>query len=131
MDRGDSRRVVAIAYLLGGVAIFSLGANILNTTWLPAQVAIAGFFIGGAQTGLNALAPAFYPTQARATGISWMNGIGRTGAIVGSLIGGLLLSLGWHFGAVFAALAMPALFAAGAVFLSRYASRRIVQQAPP
>ncbi len=131
MDRGDSRRVVAIAYLLGGVAIFSLGANILNTTWLPAQVAIAGFFIGGAQTGLNALAPAFYPTQARATGISWMNGIGRTGAIVGSLIGGLLLSLGWHFGAVFAALAMPALFAAGAVILSRYASRRIVQQATP
>lgn len=129
MDRLDNRRVVAIAYLLGGIAIFSLGANILNTAWLPAQVAIAGFFIGGAQTGLNAFAPAFYPTQARATGVGWMNGIGRAGAIIGSLTGGLLLSLGWHFDAVFAALAVPALFAACAVIMSRYAARQIVQQA--
>jgi AAHS family 4-hydroxybenzoate transporter-like MFS transporter len=131
MDRIESSRVVAAAYFFGAIAIFSLGASILNSGWLLAQVAIAGFFIGGAQTGLNALAPAFYPTQARATGVSWMNGIGRGGAIVGSLVGGLLLSLGWQFGAVFAALAMPAMFAAGAVVLSRYASRSIVREAIP
>ena len=122
MDRIESSRVVATAYLLGGLAIFALGVNILNPNWLPVQVAVTGFFLGGAQTGLNALAPAFYPTQARATGVSWMNGIGRTGAIFGSLIGGLVLSLGWHFGTVFAALALPALIAAAAVICSRYAA---------
>ncbi len=131
MVRTESSRVVAAAYFFGAIAIFSLGASMLNSGWLPAQVAIAGFFIGGAQTGLNALAPAFYPTQARATGVSWMNGIGRGGAIVGSLVGGLLLSLGWQFGAVFAALAMPAMLAAVAVVLSRYASRSIVRGAVP
>lgn len=131
MTRIESSRVVAAAYFLGAIAIFSLGTSIMKSGWLPAQVAIAGFFIGGAQTGLNALAPAFYPTQARATGVSWMNGIGRGGAIVGSLVGGLLLSIGWQFGAVFAALAMPALFAAGAVALTRYASRSIGQNGIP
>lgn len=131
MVRIESSRVVAAAYFLGAIAIFSLGTNIMKSGWLPAQVAIAGFFIGGAQTGLNALAPAFYPTQARATGVSWMNGIGRGGAIVGSLIGGLLLSIGWQFGAVFAALAMPAMFAAGAVVFTRYASRSIVRNRRP
>lgn len=131
MVRLESTRVVAAAYFFGAIAIFTLGASMLNLGWLPIQVAIAGFFIGGAQTGLNALAPAFYPTQARATGVSWMNGIGRGGAIVGALVGGLLLSLGWQFGAVFTALAMPAMFAAGAVILSRYASRSIVREAVP
>ena len=123
MDRFDSSKVVSIAYVLGGTAIFTLGVNILNAAWLPAQVAFAGFFLGGAQTGLNALAPGMYPTRARATGVSWMNGVGRGGAILGYLIGGLLLSLGWHFGAVFAALAMPALIAATAILANRYAAR--------
>lgn len=123
MARFEGSSVVALAYGLGGIAILALGANMLNSAWLPAQVAIAGFFIGGAQTGLNALAPAFYPTQSRATGVSWMNGIGRGGAIFGSLIGGLLLSLGWQFASVFAILAVPALLAACAVTLSHYAAR--------
>lgn len=123
MDRFSGNRIVAIAYVLGGVAILSLGANILNAGWLPVQVGVAGFFIGGAQTGLNAIAPSFYPTQVRATGVSWMNGIGRGGGILGSLIGGLLLSLGWQFGAVFAALAIPALIAATGVILHGLSTR--------
>lgn len=129
MVRIESNRVVAAAYFLGAIAIFSLGTSIMKSSWLPVQVAIAGFFIGGAQTGLNALAPAFYPTQARATGVSWMNGIGRGGAIAGALIGGFLLSIGWQFGAVFAALALPAMLAACAVFVTRYASRSIIRNA--
>ena len=128
MDRYDRSKVVSIAYILGGIAIFTLGVNILNASWLPAQVAFAGFFLGGAQTGLNALAPGMYPTRARATGVSWMNGVGRGGAILGYLIGGLLLSLGWHFGAVFAALAMPALIAATAILANRYAARVAVSK---
>jgi len=128
MDRFDSHRVVSLAYVLGGVSIFLLGTIIMKSAWLTVQVGIAGFFIGGGQTGLNALAPAFYPTQSRATGVSWMNGIGRGGAIAGSLIGGLLLSLGWHFGAVFAALALPAAVAAVAVLMNRRAAHSIMQE---
>ena len=42
----------------------------------------------------------FYPTQGRATGVSWMLGIGRFGAILGAWMGATLLGLGWNFGFV-------------------------------
>ncbi|WP_028752581.1 hypothetical protein [Rhizobium leucaenae] len=60
------------------------------------------------KTGLNAYAPGRYPTFARATGVSWMLGIGRLGSILGSSIGGLLLGFGWDFRGIFCALAVPA-----------------------
>ena len=56
----------------------------------------AGFCMSGAQTGLNAFAPGCYPTMARATGVSWMLGMGRFGSIFGSAVGGALL--GWAGG---------------------------------
>ena len=55
-------------------------------------ILLTGFCLSGAQTGLNAYAPGCYPTMARATGVSWMLGVGRLGSILGSSIGGLLLN---------------------------------------
>jgi len=46
-------------------------------------------FMSGAQTGLNAFAPSCYPTVARATGVSWMLGMGRFGSITGLSMGAL------------------------------------------
>ena len=57
---------------------------------LAVLVFAAGFCVSGAQTGLNAFAPGCYPTIARATGVSWMLGMGRFGSIGGSLVGGAL-----------------------------------------
>jgi MFS transporter, AAHS family, 4-hydroxybenzoate transporter len=71
--------------------------------------------MSGAQTGLNAFAPGRYPTIARATDVSWMLGMGRFGSIVGSLVGGALLGLGWSFRAILGILAIPAICAAGAI----------------
>ncbi|MFP3248238.1 MAG: aromatic acid/H+ symport family MFS transporter, partial [Paraburkholderia sp.] len=77
------------------------------------------FCMSGAQTGLNAFAPGRYPTAARATGVSWMLGMGRFGSIFGSAIGGALLGLGWQFGAILAMLAIPAALAAIAILLAQ------------
>ncbi|TMH34526.1 MAG: aromatic acid/H+ symport family MFS transporter [Betaproteobacteria bacterium] len=41
-----------------------------------------------------ALAALFYDTFLRATGIGWSMGIGRIGAIVGPVVGGILLAAG-------------------------------------
>ncbi len=60
-----------------------------------------------------------YPTVARATGVSWMLGVGRLGSILGSSIGGVLLSQGWGFDGIFMALAAPAVLAALAILLNR------------
>ncbi|CAB3780039.1 MFS transporter [Pararobbsia alpina] len=125
MDRLDRNRVIAVAYLLGGVFIFALGAGTLKSALLSVLVTCAGFFMSGAQTGLNALAPTYYPTRARATGVSWMLGIGRFGGILGSLVGGTLLSLGLSFETVFSILAVPAVLAAIAIVMNRVALRFI------
>jgi AAHS family 4-hydroxybenzoate transporter-like MFS transporter len=76
----------------------------------------AGFGVAGAQVGINALAAGYYPTENRATGVSWANAVGRTGSILGSMIGGVLLSLGWDLSTVFAVAAVPAFMAAVAMF---------------
>jgi AAHS family 4-hydroxybenzoate transporter-like MFS transporter len=48
----------------------------------------------------------------RATGVAWANGIGRSGSIVGSLLGGVLLGFGWPATTVYALVAIPAVVSA-------------------
>ena len=84
--------------------------------------------MSGAQTGLNAFAPGYYPTDCRATGVSWMLGIGRFGAIFGSLVGGAVLSLGLDLPLLFAMLAVPAFIAALAILGNGRARRRAVSR---
>jgi MFS transporter, AAHS family, 4-hydroxybenzoate transporter len=115
MDRVGASRAIAVAYLLGALSLIWLGVSGLGAPALATVVATVGFFMSGGQTGLNAFAPTCYPTLARATGVSWMLGIGRLGSILGSSIGGLLIGLGWGFQGIFCALAVPACLAAVAI----------------
>jgi MFS family permease len=98
--------VIGAAYLAGGVCIFALSLFGVLSPALTALVFSAGFCMSGAQTGLNAFAPGCYPTVARATGVSWMLGVGRFGSIAGSAFGGALLGLGWGFTAILGILAI-------------------------
>ena len=66
---------------------------------------------------MNALAAAYYPTANRATGVSWANGVGRIGSVLGSMLGGFMLSLGWGIPTVFAIVAIPAFIAGLAIFV--------------
>ncbi len=125
MDRRNPNRVIAIAYALGGLCIVSLGALSLESSLLVLGVTAAGFCMSGAQTGLNAFAPSYYPTDFRATGVSWMLGIGRFGAIFGSLIGGAVLSLGLGLPLLFTLLGLPAFAAAVAILANGRARRRM------
>ncbi len=42
---------------------------------------------------MNALSARYYPTQARATGSSWMHGVGRIGAILSAFAGAEMMAL--------------------------------------
>lgn len=121
MDRRNPNRVIATSYAIGGACILLLGALSLESSLLALGVIAAGFCMSGAQTGLNAFAPGYYPTEFRATGVSWMLGIGRFGAIFGSLIGGVVLSLGLGLPALFALLGLPAFVAALAILANGHA----------
>jgi AAHS family 4-hydroxybenzoate transporter-like MFS transporter len=66
----------------------------VSAPWLVAVAVLgAGFCVSGSQVGANALSAAYYPTASRATGVSWANAVGRSGSVLGSMLGGLMLSL--------------------------------------
>jgi AAHS family 4-hydroxybenzoate transporter-like MFS transporter len=123
MDRWTPNKVIASAYLGGAVFILLLASGSVQSSMFAAFVLLAGFCMSGAQTGLNAFAPSCYPTAVRATGVSWMQGMGRFGSIFGSFAGGLMLSMGWGFSAVIAILAIPATIAALSIVFTRFAPR--------
>lgn len=118
MDRFAPVPVIAMAYFGGAVCMVGVsGAGPMSGS-LSLWMLAAGFFMNGAQTGLNAFAPACYPTAVRATGVSWMLGVGRLGSIVGSASGGVLVGLGLGFGPLIGVLAVPAACAALAILPS-------------
>ena len=119
MDKTRPAPVISAAYLGGAVCVLGLAWIGALSSSLAVLVFAAGFCMSGAQTGLNAFAPGRYPTVARATGVSWMLGMGRFGSIFGSAFGGALLGLGWEFGAILAMLAVPATLAAIAILVAQ------------
>ncbi|AQW31375.1 MFS transporter [Ralstonia syzygii subsp. celebesensis] len=126
MDRMPPRRVIATAYLMGALWILLLSAGGVSSALFACYVLAAGFCMSGAQTGLNAFAPSCYPTPVRATGVSWMLGVGRFGSIAGSMAGGILLSMGWNFSAVIAILAIPAAMAAISIGSTKAQPRAVI-----
>ncbi|MEU0924641.1 MFS transporter [Streptomyces malaysiensis] len=64
-------------------------------------VALAGFGTIGTQIIINAYVAIHFPVEMRASALGWTLGIGRLGAIVGPLFGGILIANGvsarWNF----------------------------------
>ena len=100
-----------------GIAV-ALGLSIAGQNWTAVYVlvGVAGFGVGGQQIVLNYLIVGAYPTALRATAAGWSIGMGRAGAILGSSIGGVFLSMGGPQG-FFVALSVP-LIGAGIAVLS-------------
>jgi AAHS family 4-hydroxybenzoate transporter-like MFS transporter len=109
MDRFNPHYVLAISYALAGVFIAAIG-SLTATPWLVGlAVFAAGFCISGSQVGANALSASFYPTDCRATGVSWANGVGRIGSVLGSVGGGAMLAMDLALPTVFLIVGLPAL----------------------
>nr|WP_247887456.1 MFS transporter [Azospirillum sp. SYSU D00513] len=115
MDRFNPHYVIGLFYGLAGVFAYAVGLSLGHEWLLAALVLVAGMCINGAQSAMPSLATRYYPTQGRATGVSWMLGIGRFGAILGAWIGATLLGLGWDFQQVLTALVVPAGLAAATI----------------
>ncbi|WP_407311984.1 MFS transporter [Pseudomonas sp. nanlin1] len=122
MDRFNPHKVIGAFYLLAGVFAYAVGQSLGNIALLATLVLAAGMCVNGAQSAMPSLAARFYPTQGRATGVSWMLGIGRFGAILGAWMGATLLGLGWSFEQVLTALVVPAAVATAAVLVKGWVS---------
>jgi AAHS family 4-hydroxybenzoate transporter-like MFS transporter len=115
MDRWGQRNVLSLAFLGGGLAIVAIGQSTGHFVLLCAVAGVVGFGINGVTVGMNALAASYYPTQARATGASWMSGVGRVGAVLSAFAGAYMLSLGWSLAQVCMTMLIPAAVAALAI----------------
>lgn len=126
MDRFKAKYIIGSFYLLGSLCLVSQGVWGFGPSLLALLVFMAGICINGAQTGLQAFSPAFYPTEMRATGVCWMHGIGRSGAIISSSLGGVLLGLFPGQTSIFIILSIPALLAA--LSITRHHPARVARQ---
>jgi len=133
MDRVKPAFVLAVGFLLAAFVLWLMSQRPDSYLLLRLLCFALGFFAHGAVTGLNALSAKAYPTTASATGVSWMQGWGRTGGIASAFAGGLMLSLGWRLPTVLVALGLPLLIASLALVtlgLSRSISSRALGKIP-
>lgn len=115
-DRFGPARIIGPSFALGGLAIAAMGSGGLTIPALLAATFMAGFLSIGAQMCTVALCSGFYETSMRATGIGWSIGIGRIGAIVGPVFGGLLIGAGVVASSLFAVTGLISLGAGLFVF---------------
>ena len=102
--------VLTLSFAVAAAAVGAIGSQFVLAAvpLLTLIVFIAGWSVIGSQPGLNAFGATYYPTYMRSTGIGWGLGVGRVGAIVAPLIGGVLLDLHWPTQQLFLAFALPA-----------------------
>lgn len=116
VDRRPPFPILAVAYGAAAVLVAAIGfAGTGSVVGLMMIIFAAGFFVIGSQYSMNALAANYYPTALRSTGVGWALGIGRIGSIIGPVVGGIILALGWTTAQLFTVVAIPALFATAAV----------------
>ena len=121
MDRFNANRIIAIGYALTALSVYLIGQTVGNDGLLVLMVFVAGTIMNTAQSSMPALAAAFYPTQGRATGVSWMLGIGRFGGIAGSFLVAELAARHLGFGTIFSIVAVPGLVATVALVIKQWA----------
>jgi AAHS family 4-hydroxybenzoate transporter-like MFS transporter len=116
----DTFLVMCLGFAGGAIALVLVSQAGNSVTYLMVVAFVAGFFVIGTQTGANGISSLVYPTSIRSTGVGWALGIGRIGAILGPLIGGVLIGFNWSSQALYIAAAVPAAVAAASAYaLSR------------
>ena len=122
MDRWEAHKVVSLGFMLTMLFALALGFEHNHIVLFGALIFLMGITMNGAQSGLQTLAATFYPTHCRATGIAWMQGVGRFGGVAGTMMSAQLLSLQWQADSILMFLSLPALVAAAATVykLQRY-----------
>lgn len=119
MDRFEPNRIVSIMFTC--CALFTLLIAVFSSTFaaVGTLVLLLGYVLMSANAGCFALGASHYPTPIRATGVSWVFGIGRVGAILGAGSGAMIMAWGWTITDIFALLTAPVLAAALAIHFKK------------
>jgi benzoate transport len=110
-------RVIAIYLGLAAVAMLIFGGIAMPVALTLMMALVIGVTVQGGFNGFWALAAKLYPVEMRSTGVGWALGVGRVGAVLGPIVGGLMVGAQVPLAAIFAAFAAP--LAAAAVMTLR------------
>ena len=108
--------LTSVFFCCGVAAMLFYGLVELSLVSLMLVAAIMGFFLIGAMIGLYTIAPSVYPANVRVSGVGLAIGIGRLGAIVAPLAGGIILNSGYSTDEIFVIFSIPLILAAVAVY---------------
>jgi len=110
-------KVVTGMVASGSLAVAVLGLLYGSVGALYSGLAVIGFLVIGGQQNAPAISVQLYPQHMRGAGVGWQFAAGRTGSILGPIIGGWLLSANVPVKLLFELIAIPALLSAGAYAL--------------
>jgi MFS transporter, AAHS family, 3-hydroxyphenylpropionic acid transporter len=117
LHAGNQRHVWMFITYMGMAAALAAVASVGSNFAVAALAcALSGVFIVGAQLILFALAPLYYETRIRGTGVGAAVAIGRAGSIVGPLFAGSLLANGGSSAGVLLAIVPFVALAGSAAF---------------
>ena len=108
--------LTSVFFCCGVAAMLFYGLVELSLVNLMLVAAVMGFFLIGAMIGLYTIAPSVYPANVRVSGVGLAIGIGRLGAIVAPLAGGIILNSGYSTDEIFVIFSIPLILAALAVY---------------
>ena len=110
--RHPLNRVMACYFGAATLAMLIFG-GVAMPVWLTLVVAgVVGITVQGGFNGFWALAARVYPAHMRSTGVGWALGLGRGGAVLGPVVGGLMVGAHFSLRVIFAAFAVPLVIAA-------------------
>lgn len=115
-DKYHPKKILMLFFALAAISITALG-QLDSFLILNIFVAIAGATTIGTQIILYAYVAQYYPVKIKSTGIGWSSAIGRSGAILGPMLGGVLVAQNVTLTTNFIAFAIPAVIAFFAISL--------------
>jgi MFS transporter, AAHS family, 4-hydroxybenzoate transporter len=104
------------AFLVASSLLMAIFGFFKGSALVLVLFGLIGFTVQGGFVGLYSVAALMYPTEVRSTGMGWAMGAGRIGAVLGPLLGGLLVGMGFSMTGSFMVFALPVLVAGLAVF---------------
>jgi MFS family permease len=109
-------KVVAGYLVMAAVVMLIFGGVSMSVSLTLLTAFFVGVTVQGGFNGFWAIAARLYPAEMRNTGIGWVLGVGRVGAVLGPIIGGVLVGAELRLGVIFAIYAVPLLVAAALTF---------------
>jgi len=115
--RAPLGKLVPAMLVLAALAMLAFGAFRFSVGLTLALAFAIGVLLQGGYNGVWPLAASAYPAEIRATGVGWAIGLGRSGAIIGPMLGGYLIGAKVALPILFAAYCLPLLACAVSAFL--------------